>query len=130
MATTISDVVNCLRTFMPALAACSVLGVVGCGRSATTDELIAQARSNESAERVKAVRALGKRDSEADKVEPVLVERLRDEDAFVRRDAARALGEHGAAARSAESALLAATRDRNAHVRQAATEAVQKVRTG
>lgn len=121
---------RCLR----ALAAMSIAGIVlaniGCGRSASTNELIAQARSNDSADRVKAVRALGNRVREADKVVPVLVERLQDEDAFVRRDAANALGQIGSAARSAESALVAATHDRNAHVRQAATDAVQKVRAG
>src|SRR5438067_1603495 len=102
MATITSGTSDRLRKFMTMLAGCFLLAGMGCGRSASTNELIAQARSNESADRVKAVRALGKRSADAEKVVPVLVERLQDVDAFVRRDAAHALGQIGPAARSAE----------------------------
>jgi HEAT repeat protein len=118
------------RRRAPILMLCITLAIIGCNSSAATHELIGQAHSKDSADRVKAVRALGKRAADADKVVPVLIELLRDDDAFVRRDAAHALGQIGSAARSAEPALLTATRDRNVHVRQAAAEAVQKVKSG
>jgi HEAT repeat protein len=104
------------------------LGFGGCGGAVSTGDLMGQSRSRDSADRAKAVRALGERAAEADAVVPVLIEALKDENAFVRRDAALALGRIGPAARPAAPALEAATRDRNAHVRRAASDALQKVK--
>ena len=115
-----------LRCFVLMMVAGLSLGLSACGRASTTD-LIGQAHSADSSDRARAVKALGERPKEADKVVPVLIELLKDEDAFVRRDAALALGQLGPKAQSAATALRAATRDRNAHVRRAAAEAVRKV---
>ena len=103
------------------------LAVAGCGETRTLGDLTVQARSRDSSERTRAIRALGERSSEAETVAPILVECLGDGEAFVRRDAARALGRLGPGAKSAVPALRVAARDRNAHVRSAATDAIRKV---
>jgi HEAT repeat protein len=108
------------------LVAGLALVLCGCGGKSTA-ELIDLAKSKDSADRARAVGALGKRGAEADAAVPVLAEALKDEDAFVRRDAARSLGQIGPAASAAVPALRVATRDKNQHVRQAAAEALRKV---
>jgi HEAT repeats len=97
----------------------AVLGIAqaGCGGK-STGEWIEQLQSKNSAERLHAVNALGKRGREAEVVAPALAGALKDDDAFVRRDAAEALGELGAGAKPAFTALLVAARDKNAGVRQ------------
>lgn len=114
-------------SLFPALAGCAALALAGCGGGPPTGELIGQARAKDSADRTRAVRALGDRGGEAEAVVPTLVEALKDRDAFVRRDAAQALGRLGPAARPAAPALRTATRDRNAHVRRAAADALKVV---
>ena len=100
-------------------AAAAALVLCGCGKK-STGELIELAKSNESADRARAVQSLGERGKEADAVVPILVASLKDQDAFVRRDAARSLGRIGPAAGEAVPALRSAARDKNQHVRQAA----------
>jgi HEAT repeat protein len=112
------------------LAAFLLLALSGCGGKKSTGELLELAKSKDSADRVRAVRALGERGAEAEVVVPVLAEALKDEDAFVRRDAARGLGQIGPAASAAVPALQTASRDKNQHVRQAATDAIQKIAPG
>jgi HEAT repeat protein len=102
------------------------LALGGCGGK-PTGELLELTKSKDSADRARAVRALGDRGAEADAVVPVLMAALKDEDAFVRRDAARSLGRIGPAASAAVPALRAATRDKNVHVREAAADALRKV---
>ena len=114
------------RNWVGTFFVCVSFTISGCGGS-STNELIEQSHSKNSADRSRAARVLGERASEADASVPVLAELLKDEDAFVRRDAARALGQFGSAARSSEASLQKATNDRNAHVRQSAQEALQKV---
>ncbi|HEY7155618.1 MAG TPA: HEAT repeat domain-containing protein [Gemmataceae bacterium] len=104
------------------VGACLLLA--GCGGKATT-EWVAQLRDKDSAQRLRAIKALGEKRSEPDTVVPALAQALSDENAFVRRDAARALGRFGPAALSAVPDLRVAAKDRNQHVRQAATEALQ-----
>jgi HEAT repeat protein len=98
----------------------------GCGGKPTA-EWVAQLRDKDSAQRLRAVKALGEKRAEADVVVPALAQALKDEDAFVRRAAAQALGRIGPAASSAVPALRVAAQDRNHHVRQAGKEAIQKV---
>jgi HEAT repeat protein len=98
----------------------------GCGGKSTQD-WIAQLGDRDSAQRLRAVKALGGRRSEADIVVPALAGALQDENAFVRRDAAEALGAIGPEARPAAPALTAALRDRNAPVRRAAARALEKL---
>jgi HEAT repeat protein len=112
------------------LLAFFALALSGCGGGKSTGELLELAKSKDSADRARAVRALGERAAEAEIVVPVLTEALKDEDAFVRRDAARGLGQIGPAASTAVPALQTASRDKNQHVRQAATDAIQKIAPG
>jgi HEAT repeat protein len=111
---------------IPPLVAGLALAVGGCGGK-STGEWIDLAKSKDSADRARAVGALGKRGAEADAVVPVLTQALKDEDAFVRRDAAKSLAQIGPAGSAAVPALWAATRDKNQHVRQAAVEALRKI---
>ena len=106
------------------LGACILLA--GCGGKPTA-EWLAELKGKDSAQRLRAIKALGGRRSEAATVVPALAQALEDDDAFVRRDAARALGRIGPPAAPAVPALRVAAQDRNQPVRQAATEALRKV---
>jgi HEAT repeat protein len=107
-----------------------LLGVVvllaGCGGKPTS-ALLEQLRSRESAQRLRAIKALERKRSEAAVVVPALAQALADEDAFVRRDAARALGRFGTDGREAVPALVPLLRDRNAGVRKAAAGALRAI---
>jgi HEAT repeat protein len=115
-----------VRVSVP-LVAFLVLASGGCRGSNSTRDLIEMAKSKDSADRARAVQALGERRAEADVVVPILVEAMKDKDAFVRRDAARGLGRLGPAAAAAIDAIRTGMRDKNQHVRQAAAEALRKV---
>jgi HEAT repeat protein len=104
---------------------CAVL-LPGCGGTSTAEHLD-QLRAADSAARLRAVKALGDRKSEAARVVPALAEALQDRDAFVRRDAARALGKFGPSARPALPALQLLLKDRNASVRKAAAQACKAI---
>jgi HEAT repeat protein len=114
------------RRATSALTILVAVAASGCGRPATA-ELIAQTKAADGTERIRAIRSLGDRPRDADRVVPVLVELLADDDAFVRRYAAQSLGQLGLKAEPAAAALRLATRDRNEHVRRAATQALHKV---
>jgi HEAT repeat protein len=108
------------------------LGLVllaGCGGKRTAD-WVEQLQSKDSAQRLRAIKALEKRRLEAATIVPAMTPLLSDEDSFVRRDAARALGAFGAQGRPALPALLALLRDRNAGVRKAAAAAVEGIDPG
>jgi HEAT repeat protein len=98
----------------------------GCGGK-PTDEWVGQLKASESAQRLRAVKALGEKRSEAATVVPALAGALADEDAFVRRDAARALAGFGPQGRAALPALLPLLKDRNAGVRKASAAAVKAI---
>jgi HEAT repeat protein len=103
------------------------LVLCGCERAKSTTELLELAKSKDSADRARAIKALSERGEETDVVVPALTEALKDENAFVRRDAAQGLGRIGPAASTAVPALRVAVRDKNQHVRQAASEALRQI---
>ncbi len=114
------------RAAGPVLMA-ALLAVAGCGRGKSTQELAAQLKGPGSAERLRAVKELGRRQEEPALAVSALAGALRDEDAFVRRGAAEALGRFGPEAAGAAPALVSALRDRNRAVRKAAAETLKKV---
>ena len=109
-----------------ALAA-ALLAAAGCGRGKTTQDWVAQMKDSDSAQRLRAVKAVAEGRTEPGLVVPALVEALKDQNAFVRRDAAQALMKIGPDARPAVPAIIATLRDRNRSVRRAAAEALKTV---
>jgi HEAT repeat protein len=101
----------------------------GCGKEKSTDEMIADLKSPQAPEvdRIKAVRLLPQRKSEAVKVVPALTEALRDKDGDIRWSAAIGLGYFGDQAKDAIPALQEAQRDRDARVREAAGVALSRI---
>jgi HEAT repeat protein len=106
-----------------------LLFAVGCGRTESTETLLKNLSDPDSAVRLNAVKRLGHRTSEAEKIARLLAERLqKDEDLYVRRDSANALAELGAAAKPAWAALVeAARKDREPRVRKVAAAALKKI---
>ena len=104
-----------------------VLACAGCGKKRSTDELIADLKSSEEGERVKAARLLPDRKEDAAQVVPALTEALKDKEGDVRWSAAIGLGSFGEQARDAIPALQAAQRDRDARVREAAAVALSRI---
>ncbi len=107
------------------LVICLLLLVAGCTKS--TDGWLEQSRDADVVKRRQAVRELGSRDAEAEKVVPALVVALSDENHYVRRDAAVALGRLGADACPAVPALLNALEDSEESVRKAAAASLKKI---
>jgi HEAT repeat protein len=103
-----------------------LLACAGCGKK-STDDLIADLKSSEEGERIKAVRLLPQRKGEAAQVVPALVEALKDKEADIRWGAAIGLGYFGEQAEDAIPALEAAQRDRDARVREAAGKALSRI---
>jgi hypothetical protein len=103
------------------------LAFAGCSRGASTDELIADLRSPEEGDRIKAVRWLQHREGDGVKVVPALIESLKDPDAGVRWSAAIGLGYYGAEAQSALPALEEARRDTDPRVREGARVAISRI---
>jgi HEAT repeat protein len=99
---------------------------VGCG-GRSTDDWIGQMQAKDSAQRLRAIKALSERTAEADEIIPVLIKSLKDEDSFVRRDAAQALGRFGTAAQIAVPALLSLARTRPAPDGKAALGALKQI---
>lgn len=91
-------------------------------------ELIAAAKSGETAARLKAIAQLGAEGSEA-AVEP-LAQLLKDESAEIRAHAAAALGEIGGPAKSAAPALVELLKDEDAQVRRQGVHAIMAIRPG
>jgi HEAT repeat protein len=102
-----------------------VLSMAGCAPS--TDDWVRQLKDPEVVKRREAVRELGMRTAEAQRIIPPLTEALGDGSPYVRHDAALALGKLGAEARAAVSGLTAALKDRDRSVRLAAGKALKKI---
>jgi HEAT repeat protein len=103
-----------------------LLACGGCGKK-STDELVADLKSSQEGERIKAVRLLPQRKGDAAQVVPALIEALKDHEGDVRRSAAIGLGYFGEQAKDAIPALQAAQRDRDARVREAAGAALSRI---
>jgi HEAT repeat protein len=104
-----------------------LLACAGCGKSKSTDELIADLKSPEEGDRIRAVRLLPDRKGDAAQVVPALTEALKDKEGDIRWSAAIGLGSFGEQARDAIPALQAAQRDRDARVREAAAVALSRI---
>jgi HEAT repeat protein len=104
-----------------------VLLVCGCARKKSTDYWVGQLNDENVGHRLKAVKSLGERRSEATTAVPALAEALQDPDAYVRRDAARALGKLGPEAKPAVPALGHALEDKEPSVRRAAAQALKQI---
>jgi HEAT repeat protein len=103
-----------------------LLLALGCG-SRSTDHWLRQLKESDVVARRQAIRELGARTADAERVVPALGEALRDENEYVRHDAATALGKFGADAEAAVPALTAALKDRDPSVRRAAEAALKKI---
>ena len=104
-----------------------LLACGGCKREKSTNELIADLRSSQEGDRVKAVRLLPRREGDAERIVPALIESLKDKQGDVRWSAAIGLGYFGEQARDAIPALQTAQRDRDARVREAAGVALSRI---
>src|SRR5579875_3914003 len=99
----------------------------GCGKSKSTDELLADLKSSQAKDRIIAVRLLQQRKRDAAKVVPALIEVLKDKESDIRLSAAIGLGYFGEQAKDAIPALQAAQHDRDARVREAAGIALSRI---
>jgi HEAT repeat protein len=97
----------------------------GCGRP-STDDWLKQLKEGDVVKKRQAIRELGGRTTEAERVVPPLVEVLQDESPYVRRDAAAVLGKFGPE-EAAVAALLAARKDKDQGVRKAVEAALKKI---
>ena len=106
-----------------------LLVVAGCGPTESTQNLLKNLNDPDSAVRLRAVKTLGARRSEAAAIAPALADRLQnDDDLYVRRDSANALAAFGAAGKPAWTALVdAARKDREPRVRKVALAALKKI---
>lgn len=100
----------------------------GCGKTKSTDELIADLKSSEERDRIIAVRLLPDRKADAAKVVPALIEALNDKGNDIRLSAAIGLGYFGEQAKDAIPALQqAAQHDSDARVRKQAGIALSRI---
>jgi HEAT repeat protein len=99
----------------------------GCGKTKSTDELIADLKSGQERDRIIAVRLLPERKADAAKIVPAMIECLTDKEGDVRLSAAIGLGSFGEEARLAIPGLQAAGNDRDARVRRAAGIALSRI---
>ena len=104
-----------------------LLACGGCKKEKSTNELIADLRSSQEGDRIKAVRILPQREGDAARIVPALIESLKDKQGDVRWSAAIGLGYFGEQARDAIPALQAAQRDRDARVREAVGVALSRI---
>ena len=104
-----------------------LLTCAGCGKTKSTDELIADLKSGTERDRIIAVRLLPQRTADAAKIVPVMIECLKDKQDDVRLSAAIGLGSFGGEARLAVPELQAAENDRDARVRRAAGVALSRI---
>jgi len=104
-----------------------VLAAAGCGKQKSTNELIADLKSSQEGDRIRAARLLPQREADAARVVPALVESLKDKQGDVRWSAAIGLGYFGEEARDAIPALQQAQSDRDARVREAADVALSRI---
>jgi HEAT repeat protein len=99
----------------------------GCA-SPSTDDWLMQLKDADVVKRRQAIRELGARKEESERIIPALTSALGDESLYVRRDAAWALGNFGAYAQEATGALNAALQDESSPVRIAAAHALKKIK--
>jgi HEAT repeat protein len=102
------------------------LFTLGCGPR-STDYWLQQLKDPDVVKRRQAIRELGSRTAEAERVVPSLVEALRDENEYVRHDSATVLANFGADAQPAVAALVAALGDKDRNVRRAAEATLKKI---
>jgi HEAT repeat protein len=110
------------------IAIAVLLLVSGCAPS--TDDWIRQSKDADVVKKREALRALGPRIAEADRVVPALAAALADQNIYVRRDAAIALAKFGPEAREAVPALTAALNDKDQRLREMAGKALKKIDVG
>ena len=108
-----------------------LLMCVGCRKTKSTDELIADLKSGpqngSERDRIIAVRLLPGRKEDAAKIVPVMVECLKDKQVDVRLSAAIGLGDFGEEAKVAIPDLRAAEKDQDARVRRQAGVALTRI---
>jgi len=97
----------------------------GCGRS--TDDWLRQLRDPDVVRRRQAIRELGSKTGDAERVVAALTEALRDDSSYVRHDAATTVAKFGAAAGPAAPLLVRLLEDRELSVRKAAEAALQRI---
>jgi HEAT repeat protein len=102
-----------------------LLACAGCGKK--TDDLIADLKSPQEGDRVKAARLLQQRKGEPAKVVPALIDALKDTDGDVRWSAAIGLGYFGDQAKDAIPALRELHNDPDARVREGAGVALSRI---
>jgi len=100
--------------------------VLGCG-SRSTDYWLEQLKNPDVVKRRQAIRELGSRTAEAERIVPILAEALRDENEYVRHDAATVLANFGPEAQATVPALVAALGDKDRNVRRAAEAALTRI---
>ena len=115
-----------IRLAIYALLGSGLVALSGCA-SKSTDQLLAELKSGEAAQRVQAVRLLPQRKNDADKIIPAFIASLSDQDDDVRWGAAIGLGYFGEQAKDAIPALNKAERDPDARVREAAGVALSRI---
>jgi HEAT repeat protein len=103
-----------------------LLMAVGCA-APSTDDWLRQLNDPDAVKQRQAIRELGARPEEAERVVPALCEALRGENGYVRHDAATTLGKFGAEACAAVQPLLKALTDKEHRVRTAAGAALKKI---
>jgi HEAT repeat protein len=124
----IKRVIRLLVTLSPFhLVIFLLLACGGCGKTKSTDELIADLKSSQEKDRLIAVRLLPQRKGDAAKVVPALIEALKGKETDIRLSAAIGLGYFGDQAKDAIPALQEAQRDRDARVREAAGKALSRI---
>ena len=104
----------------------SLMCVLGCGQK-TTEDWLKQLKDQEVQLRREAIRELGARTDEAERIVPALTEMLHDQSHYVRHDAVIALGKFGSEARGAFPAVKALLKDKEQSVRQGANATLRKI---
>jgi HEAT repeat protein len=117
---------ECGETVVRSAAMLFVMLAFGCGGH-STDNWLRQLKDADVVKRREAIRELGARTKDANRVVPALTEALKDESGFVRRDAAVTLGKFGADARSGVPALVESLQDKEPSVRSAAAASLKKI---
>lgn len=97
----------------------------GCSKQPSNAELIADVKSGQDFDRIKALRWIAQR--RPPEALPEVINSLKDKDAEVRWNAAIALGYYGEAAKEAIPALQAAQRDHDVRVHEGATKALSRI---
>lgn len=104
-----------------------LLACGGCHKTKSTDELLADLKSEQDKDRLIAVRLLQQRKGDAAQVVPALTAALKDRESDVRLSAAIGLGYFSDEAKDAIPALQTALNDRDARVRQQAAVALSRI---